>query len=1107
MRRRESHGSRRLSQRGVETPWRRHVCPRPCRGREGNRFSLLPEGPSLSFAASPLCARGGRESRACMQMRRKRRELFARGKRHASHAAGVDAHRTAGTPGSTSAETRRRKGRNGIGENTSEEEEGDEEEGEEEEGEEEEREAEEAGEDAGEVSDEDGEEKGEEDGEEEGDEDGEEEGDEDGEEEGDQGGEEEASDYGDDLFSSCAFSQMEGVLHTRLIRTLNHHGFRRLTAIQHLTIPTVLHGHDTLVQCFTGSGKTLCFVVPLLQQLLAEHERTGKSLKRGDGTRGLLLMPTRELAVQACSQISRLAQLFPWIVVAAITGGEKKQSEKRRLRAGVTVLLGTPGRVLDHLTTTSCFEVSALHLLVLDEADRLLDLGFEAKLKKIVTLLAEKKAEQLQMKALRLQLLEEQNPEREEEGLGREAHADGSSEDDGEASGNKVEASSAEKKRKKGEKGASAAAESSSASAAALSRRGEEFQVIMASATLTPQVERLAAFCLRQEPQWVSLDRYREPLLARLSLTTAEEPEKPQATPRSLSGFPCCCALSPATCASSAQTSEGEAQDSHASADTRFHVPAQLRQYYLQLSSPRLRLLPLLALLLQVAKTGKGKAIVFLSCCDAVEHFHALLQRLRWPGPIVDREQRKRQKERIALMRRIRGDAGREAFRRATRHLERSQRRSKRQSAEDDASDGQSDLDEEEEDEDGEEEGDELLGEPVLSGVSLFKLHGQMGRDDRLGYLKEFSEAPGAAVLFATDVAARGLNLPYVTWIAQFDLPQQIEEYVHRIGRTARLGKEGNALIFLLDCERGYAEYLRQRGFSSLQEMDEARMLDTLFDSHMPNYLRHLESPTSFLVKQFATFVAERPSLLQTARRAFLGTLRALRCLGKDARAVCSHASLHTGHLATSFGLNEAPREAAMRLKTGEHSAPPSGGKSGGPGGRQSRSKKSRVVGSPGFASKAKHSKTPPHPRRSFSSGFREQSGEKPREETSEIEVVPAKQAQQTDRFSGAKTKDLEAARATQHLRAKGDLLRVSGIGKKKNFNSKGERKRPRLDAADGGARAKKTRRDDASGKPRNGIGGKPGRHAKMPGVQTSRGKGGGSQERRIRNLSQSEFG
>ncbi|KYK62955.1 DEAD/DEAH box helicase domain-containing protein, partial [Toxoplasma gondii TgCatPRC2] len=935
---------------------------------------------------------------------------------------------------------------------------------------------------------------------------GEEEGEGEGEEEGEAEGEEDASDSGDDLFSSCTFSQMEGILHTRLIRTLNHHGFRRLTAIQHLAIPTVLHRHDTLVQCFTGSGKTLCFVVPLLQQLLAEHERTGKSLRRGDGTRGLLLMPTRELAVQACSQISRLAQLFPWIVVAAVTGGEKKQSEKRRLRAGVTVLLGTPGRLLDHLTTTSCFEVSALHLLVLDEADRLLDLGFEAKLKKIVTLLAEKKAEQLQMKALRLQILEEQNPEREEESRAGEEHADGGSEDDGEAP-DKVEASSAETKRKKGEKGSSAAGKASCGSAAALSGRGEGFQVIMASATLTPQVERLAAFCLRQEPQWVSLDRYREPLLERLRLTMAEETAKPQATPRSLPGFPCCCALSPATCASSAQTPEGEAQDSQASAEPKFHVPAQLRQYYLQLSSPRLRLLPLLALLLQVAKTGKGKAIVFLSCCDAVEHLHALLQRLRWPGPILDREQRKRQKERIALMRRIRGTAGREAIRRATRDLERNRRRRKRQSAEDDASDGQSDLDEEEEDEDGEEEGDELLGEIVLSGVSLFKLHGQMERDDRLGYLKEFSETPGAAVLFATDIAARGLNLPYVTWIAQFDLPQQIEEYVHRIGRTARLGKQGNALIFLLDCERGYADYLRQRGFSSLQEMDEARMLDTLFDSHMPDYLRHLESPTSFLVKQFATFVAERPSLLQTARRAFLGTLRALRCLGKDARAVCSHASLHTGHLATSFGLNEAPREAAMRLRTGDHSAPHSGGKSGGPGGRQSRSKE-RDVGRSGFASKARHSKTPPpRPRRSFSSGFRERSGEKPREETSEMEVVPAKQAKQTDRFSGAKTKDLEAARATQHLRAKGDLLRVSGIGKKKNFNSKGERKRPRLDASDGGGRAKKNRRDDASGKPRNGLGGKPGRHAKTPGVQTSRGKRGGSQESRIRNLSQSEFG
>ncbi|CBZ56233.1 putative ATP-dependent RNA helicase, partial [Neospora caninum Liverpool] len=1094
--------------------------------------------PLSASSASPrrrnsLLPNGGKERRRMQTQKNKRRGIFPRGSRNASHAYGVQRELPSGPrralAAAESSKQNRRKEQSDEGseEQSEEKSDGDYEEesgaGEEERGDERDEEREDEGEDA----------EGEE---EEGDGD-------DGKEAAEEEGGEDGSDCGDDsLFSSSAFSQMEGVLHTRLVRTLNHHGFRRLTAIQHLAIPTVLHGHDTLVQCFTGSGKTLCFVVPLLQQLLLEHERTGKSLKRSDGTRGLLLMPTRELAVQACTQISRLAQLFPWIVVAAVTGGEKKQSEKRRLRAGVTILLCTPGRVLDHLATTSCFEVSALHLLVLDEADRLLDLGFEAKLKKIVTMLAEKKAEQLEMKALRQQILEEQGRD------ARDAEAREGSDNESEASDEDSDAPAAPAGKKtrvdttKRNPGFSDSADATSSEAAAAALSGRDgFQVIMASATLTPQVERLAAFCLRQEPQWVSLDRYHTPLLAHLAATNTEVPPLSRGSPRKAAEspqrrglavsstersfrFPCCCALSPAAPDSSSARAQG---DEAAGEEPRFHVPSQLRQYYLQLSSPRMRLLPLLALLLQVAKTGNGKAIVFVSCCDAVEHFHTLLQRLRWPGPILDREQRQRQKERLAFLRRIQGGAARQALRRAARGLEEKKKRRKRElSGEEDApTESESESDEEDEDED--EAGDELLGDHVLSGVSLFKLHGQMGRDDRLGYLKEFSEAPGAAVLFATDVAARGLNLPYVTWIAQFDLPQQVEEYVHRIGRTARLGKEGNALIFLLDCESGYAEYLQQRGFSSLQEMDESRMLETLFASHMPEYLRHLENPTSFLVKQFAAFVAERPSLLQTARRAFLGTLRALRCLGKEARAVCSHASLHTGHLATSFGLNETPREAAMRLKTGESPRPVPSGK-GAAGGFGSRPGQKGLPGTAGRSSRPapkdrKARKQVPQfgASSSLAGGRRDKEGRGGRaEDRAEIEVVPGthvgssgpKKAEKRDSLSTPKASDPDAARAAERLRVKGDLLRFAGKSGKREkasfASSSGARKRPRPDAAGEGAKArKKGRREELANGRKAGFS-KPFSNKKGEAQRGTGNKAGGgvSHARRIRNLSQSEF-
>ncbi|PFH31470.1 DEAD/DEAH box helicase domain-containing protein [Besnoitia besnoiti] len=951
-------------------------------------------------------------------------------------------------------------------------------------------------------------------------------------------------DYHDSsLFSVSSYAEMEGLLHTRLVRTLNHHGFRRLTAIQHLAIPTVLHGHDTLVQCFTGSGKTLCFAVPLLQQLLAQHERSGKNLKRSDGTRGLLLMPTRELALQACSQISRLAQLFPWIVVASITGGEKKQSEKRRLRAGVSILLCTPGRLLDHLTTTSCFQVSCLHLLVLDEADRLLDMGFEAKLKKIVTLLREKKAEQLEMRAMREEVLAEQRE--------RAHRASRDDDDDEQEEERHAEARETAEVAAVSPKARVSHAAPASGSAARSDEAG--FQVIMASATLTPQVQRLAAFCLQQAPQWVSLDRCHSSLRAHLEANQAGSPaRRADAAPHaaaSLSAFPCCCSLSASNAVSAEAgkaASDEETGDEASGAEvrgeaTRFHVPSQLRQYYLQVSSPRMRLLPLLALLLQVAKSGRGKAVVFLSCCDAVEYFHTLLQRMQWPGPVLDREQKQRQKERLALMRKLQGGKGkRRAIARAVRGFEKEQKkmkkRRKRQQQsgdEDGAAYRDDDSDEEEDEEDSEsaddeaaDEGDdELWGDYILRGVSLFKLHGQMGRDDRIGYLKEFSDADGAAVLFATDVAARGLNLPHVNWIAQFDLPQQVEEYVHRIGRTARLGKEGNALIFLLDCEKGYVDYLQMRGFSNIQEMDESRMLDTLFTAHMPEYLRHLDNPASFLIKQFSLFVADRPSLLQTARKAFLGTLRAFRCLGKEIKAVCSHATLHTGHLASSFGLNEAPREAAMRLRSNAPAAESSDAKGASSkthaltsgrhekGGRGDFGKTSSR-----FSSQDKRSKKPVPPTHGKDRKAAGRAKGRADDEKIEIEEVqggvafgakpnrtkPGRQEKEGDKH---KSKDSDALRAAARLREKGDLLVLSNKDKKEKrgfaFPLGADRKRQR---DDGEAAARKKSRVGELFRRRktSGFAGKPGgahRRTDDRGNQTF-----GGPDRRMKHLSQSEF-
>lgn len=109
-------------------------------------------------------------------------------------------------------------------------------------------------------------------------------------------------------------------------------------------------------------------------------------LKRGDGTRALIISPTRELCQQIEDVLSQLTtKSCCYIVSGCISGGEKKKSEKARLRKGVVVLVSTPGRLLDHLKTTESFTLTNLRWIVLDEADRLLDMGFEQSVLEILS--------------------------------------------------------------------------------------------------------------------------------------------------------------------------------------------------------------------------------------------------------------------------------------------------------------------------------------------------------------------------------------------------------------------------------------------------------------------------------------------------------------------------------------------------------------------------------------------------------------------------------------------------------------------------------------------------------------------------------------------------
>lgn len=196
-----------------------------------------------------------------------------------------------------------------------------------------------------------------------------------------------------------AFSHLHPNLQAHLRTKL---GFKRPTGIQQVAIPKISCASlnkDIVLQSQTGSGKTLAYAVPIVQQLLSIPNELQKKLDRSIGTLAVVIVPTRELARQIHDILTSLlnmslsssdngeAKLKHWIVPGLLIGGEKRKAEKSRLRKGVTVLIATPGRLLDHLQSTKSFVADQCRWLVLDEADKLLELGFENKILEILDLL------------------------------------------------------------------------------------------------------------------------------------------------------------------------------------------------------------------------------------------------------------------------------------------------------------------------------------------------------------------------------------------------------------------------------------------------------------------------------------------------------------------------------------------------------------------------------------------------------------------------------------------------------------------------------------------------------------------------------------------------
>lgn len=527
------------------------------------------------------------------------------------------------------------------------------------------------------------------------------------------------------------------------------------TAIQRSAVPELLSSDsDAFIQAETGSGKTLTYLLPIIDRIM----RISASSRRA-GLFAIILAPTRELSRQIYTVLQTLIHCKNgphWIVPGQVTGGEKKKSEKARLRKGMNILVATPGRLLDHLEHTQCLDVSKLRWLILDEGDRLMELGFEEDIGKILDILDSKAK------------LDQHMP-----------------------------AGDPMPKRR---------------------------VTMLCSATMKTNVQKLGEISLK-EANYIKAERNNDDTL-----------------PHSEAG------------------------------NEVFQAPAQLRQSYI-ITPAKLRLVGLNAVLHRafIRQTAYPKVIVFFSCTDSVDfHYEVFTRKKEQPQTAEDKKSRKNPPGKAANKSNNDGDDGKKKApispAAATGHL--------------------------------------LNSTPLIH-----KLHGSLAQPVRTLTLSSFANCKTSAILFCTDVAARGLDLPNVDLIIQFDPPFSPDDHLHRIGRTARAGREGRAIIFLLPGpEEGYVDLVLKKGTREGQlvrsELDE--VIRKGFGSDNERKREWEDNATEWHL-QVERWLMDDPKVGQLAAKAWGSHIRAYTTHVGSEKAIFNHRSLHYGHLAKSFGLRDKP--------------------------------------------------------------------------------------------------------------------------------------------------------------------------------------------------------
>ncbi|CAF2426554.1 unnamed protein product [Rotaria sp. Silwood2] len=221
-----------------------------------------------------------------------------------------------------------------------------------------------------------------------------------------------------------------------------------------------------------------------------------------------------------------------------------------------------------------------------------------------------------------------------------------------------------------------------------------------------------------------------------------------------------------------------------------------------------------------------------------------------------------------------------------------------------------------EKDDDMDEQGDLQFGHLLNQPIKLFRLQGDMTHQERTNVFHEFSKLT-RGILLCTNVAARGLDLPSVTWIIQYH-PTSPIDYIHRIGRTARLGSIGRSLIFLLPNEAEYVTTLQEKYKMSLKSIAPDDILETLLSS-CEKLKQHFETRTvtpktaeqcaSSLHHHFEEYVNGSDERIEQARQAYLSFIRYYASFSREWKYLFHVKNLHRGHVAKSFGLKQLPDE------------------------------------------------------------------------------------------------------------------------------------------------------------------------------------------------------